>query len=224
MHNSVIKQSVNQGFSVMEGSKGGSVMSDARDKAGDSKCLIMTVLCAIAFGANTAYSVVAPILPNVVKGYGLADIYTAVIISGYPLGMIIFTPYFGKMLNSIGQKKTLLIGVVAMGLSMLFFGFLNKFDRDTGRWYFFVAAVLCRILMGFGNGCLNSATSSIIAFNYPESMGFLIGLQQIFNNAGMLIGTLLGGQLYALGGFILPFVLNAGVLLMLGGITCFTFP
>ena len=46
-------------------------MSDARDKAGDNKCMVMTVLCAIVFGANTAYSVVAPILPNVVKSYGL---------------------------------------------------------------------------------------------------------------------------------------------------------
>ena len=126
VNNSIIKQSVHQGFSVMEGSKGGSVMSDARDKAGASKLLIMTVLCAIAFGANTAYSVVAPILPNKVKDYGLADLYTAMIISGYPMGMILFTPYFGKMLNTIGQKKTLLIGVISMGLSMLSFGFLNK--------------------------------------------------------------------------------------------------
>jgi len=202
-------------------------MSDAREKNGASKCLIMTVLCSIAFGANTAYSVVAPILPNVVKSYHLQDIYTAVIISGYPLGMIIFTPTFGKMLNAIGQKKTLLIGVISMGGSMLIFAFLDRFSKakdGPGKWYFFGVAVASRILMGFGNGCLNSATSSIIAFNYPESMGFLIGLQQIFNNAGMLIGTLLGGILFHLGGFILPFILNAGVLLALAGICLMTFP
>ena len=149
-------------------------MSDAREKAGSSKGLVMTVLCAIAFGANTAYSVVAPLLPNVVKGLGLQAIFTAIIISGYPLGMILFTPYFGKMLNTIGQKKTLLIGVISMGLSMLAFGFLGDIQN---KWVFFVVALLCRILMGFGNGCINSSTSSIIAFNYPDAMGFLIGLQ-----------------------------------------------
>ena len=62
----------------------------------------MSILCAIAFGANTAYSVVAPILPNVVKAYGLMDIYTAIIISGFPLGMIIFAPFFTQMLNNLG--------------------------------------------------------------------------------------------------------------------------
>lgn len=124
------------------------------------------------------------------------------------------------MLNSIGQKKTLLIGVVSMGISMLIFGFLNQF---TDKWAFFGAACASRVLMGFGNGCLNSATSSIIAFNYPEAMGFLIGLQQIFNNAGMLIGTLLGGVLAGFG-FGVPFFLNAGVLLALAGICLFTFP
>ena len=221
LHNSVIKQSVHQGFSVMEQSKGGSVMSDAREKNGASKTLIMTVLCSIAFGANTAYSVVAPILPNVVKNKLLPDLYTAMIISGYPLGMIIFTPSFGKMLNTIGQKKTLLAGTISMGISMLIFGFLNKIEE---KYTFFGVSVAARILMGFGNGCLNSATSSIIAFNYPESMGFLIGLQQIFNNAGMLIGTLLGGILYSWGGFGLPFFLNAGVLLGLSVICMFTFP
>lgn len=154
-------------------------MSDAREKAGASKLLIMTVLCAIAFGSNTAYSVVAPILPNKVTiDYGLNAIYTAIIISGYPLGMIIFTPKFGQMLNTIGQKKTLIIGVVSMGISMLVFGFIDNFSttNSSGKYLFFGTAVVMRILMGFGNGCVNSATSSIIAFNYPESMGFLCGL------------------------------------------------
>ena len=100
-------------------------MSDAREKAGASRRLIMTVLCAIAFGANTAYSVVAPILPNKVLDYGLNSTYSAIIIAGYPLGMILFTPKFGPMLNTIGQKKTLMIGVVSMGISMLVFVFLD---------------------------------------------------------------------------------------------------
>ena len=40
----------------------------------------------------------------------------------------------------------------------------------------------------------------------------------------MLIGTLLGGVLYSIGGFGLPFFLNAGVLLALAAITMVTFP
>ena len=107
-----------------------------------------------------------------------------------------------------------------MGASMLVFGFLNKFSD---KWVFFGLACASRVLMGFGNGCLNSATSSIIAFNYPEAMGFLIGLQQIFNNAGMLIGTLLGGVLAGFG-FGVPFFLNAGVLICLAIICGITFP
>jgi hypothetical protein len=40
----------------------------------------------------------------------------------------------------------------------------------------------------------------------------------------MLIGTLLGGILYSIGGFGLPFYLNAGVLLALAVTTLMTFP
>jgi len=39
-----------------------------------------------------------------------------------------------------------------------------------------ILSFLCRVIEGFGNGCLNSSTSAIICQNYADNMGNLIGL------------------------------------------------
>lgn len=64
-----------------------------------------------------------------------------------------------------------------------------------------IMSFVARVIEGFGNGCLNSATSSIIAFNYEENMDNLIGLTQTFTGLGMLSGPLIGSLLYEAGGF-----------------------
>jgi MFS family permease len=78
-----------------------------------------------------------------------------------------------------------------------------------------ICSFLCRFIEGFGNGCLNSATSSIISFNYEDNMGNLIGLTQTFTGLGMLSGPILGSFLYELGGFKLPFFVTGGLLFCL---------
>ena len=78
-----------------------------------------------------------------------------------------------------------------------------------------IMSFLCRVIEGFGNGCLNSATSSIISFNYPDNMGNLMGLTQTFTGLGMLAGPIFGSILYEAGGFKLPFFVTGALLFVL---------
>ena len=78
-----------------------------------------------------------------------------------------------------------------------------------------IASFLCRVIEGFGNGCLNSATSSIISFNYADNMGNLMGLTQTFTGLGMLAGPIFGSVLYECGGFKLPFFVTGALLFAL---------
>merc|ERR1719454_2133665 len=78
-----------------------------------------------------------------------------------------------------------------------------------------ILSFLCRFIEGFGNGCLNSATSSIISFNYVDNMGNLMGLTQTFTGLGMLAGPIFGSILYESGGFKLPFFVTGALLFIL---------
>ena len=102
------------------------------------------------------------------------------------------------MLTKLGRKNVLILGCFCESIAMLCFGlFIYIEDPLTYGIMSFVA----RVIEGFGNGCLNSATSSIIAFNYEENMDNLIGLTQTFTGLGMLSGPLIGSLLYEAGGF-----------------------
>ena len=86
----------------------------------------MTVLLLIAFGANVAYSAVSIIFPPTVLAHGLGSGFVAWIIAGYPVAMILFVNTFSSLLNKCGKKMTLLIGVLAQGISLILFGYCNN--------------------------------------------------------------------------------------------------
>ena len=85
--------------------------------------------------------------------------------------------------------------------------------EDAG--WFTVFSVGSRFLLGFGNGCLNCSSSSIITTNYRHNMSSLIGLTQSFVGIGMLCGPIMGSLLYEIGGFVLPFLVTGGILLFM---------
>ena len=92
-----------------------------------------------------------------------------------------------KLLNGRGRKVTLMIGMIAQCIAIVIFGYSNLFPatstwgHDKG-WSYIMFAVLfvSRFVQGFGNGCINASSSSIIAFNFPDNMGTLLGIQNLF--------------------------------------------
>lgn len=140
---------------------------------------------------------------------GLNSVYTSIIIAGYPVAMMLGTNYFTVMLNKCGKKITLQTGVLMQTISIVVFGYASLIPAaGAGKYIFFVVCFLCRMGQGFGNGCINSATSSIIAFNYSDRMGFLMGMQQIANNAGMLLGPIIGAKINLYLGYTWAFNIN----------------
>ena len=123
--------------------------------------------------------------------------------------MVVFAPLFARMLTNIGRKNVLILGCICESMAMICFGVFVYIENPAA---YAILSFLGRFIEGFGNGCLNSATSSIIAFNYEDNMGNLIGLTQTFTGLGMLSGPIIGSFLYELGGFKLPFFVT-GVLL-----------
>ena len=68
------------------------------------------------------------------------------------------------------------------------------------------------MIEGFGNGCLNSATNSLISFYFEDEQSQLIGLTQTFTGIGMLAGPVLGSLLFEIGGYKLPFLVTGTLL------------
>ena len=95
---------------------------------------------------------------------------------------------------------------------MVSFGFLDMIEDAN---LYGLLSFGCRFIEGFGNGCLNSGASSIIAHDFEDNMGNLMGLTQTFTGLGMLSGPIFGSLLFEAGGFKLPFFVTGGMLLSL---------
>jgi hypothetical protein len=107
LEGSIIAQSIAHGRSIMGNTASDSKAAKAMNEGQYKSCIIMSVLLLIAFGANVAYSAVSIIFPPQVLNEGLSSIYTAIIIAGYPVAMMLGTNYFTVMLNKCGKKLTL---------------------------------------------------------------------------------------------------------------------
>jgi MFS family permease len=69
------------------------------------------------------------------------------------------------MMNNKGKKVTLIIGCLCLGFSLVVFG---NADYLEDKWVFFGVCFTCRLIIGFGSACINSSSSAIIAYNFPE--------------------------------------------------------
>lgn len=183
-----------------------------RKKHDPDRCKVITVLCLINLFANSAYSSIAPFYPYEAVKKGLPSETLGFIFAGYSISMFVFAPLFGALLNKVGRKNVLIVGCLCESIAMFCFGLFVLIDTPVT---YGILSFLCRVIEGFGNGCLNSATSSIISFNYPDNMGNLMGLTQTFTGLGMLAGPIFGSILYEAGGFKLPFFVTGGLLFVL---------
>lgn len=183
-----------------------------RKESDPDRCKIITCLCLINLFANSAYSSIAPFYPYEAVKKGLPTECLGFIFAGYSLSMCVFAPLFGALLNKVGRKNVLILGCLCESIAMFCFG-LFVYIQDPLTYG--IMSFLCRVIEGFGNGCLNSATSSIISFNYADNMGNLMGLTQTFTGLGMLAGPIFGSILYESGGFKLPFFVTGALLFVL---------
>ena len=163
-----------------------------------NKCVVLSVLCMVNFFANSAYSSIAPFYPKEAVAKGVPPATLGLIFSGYSISMVLFAPLFGMLLTKFGRKKILILGCIAEGIAMVCFGLFFHIQDPTT---YAILSFVCRFVEGFGNGCLNSSTSSIISYNFEDNMSNLIGLTQTFTGLGMLSGPLLGSIMYQTGGF-----------------------
>lgn len=162
--------------------------------------------------ANSAYSSIAPFFPAEALAKGLHESLLGIIFSGYSISMVVFAPLFAKMMTKMGKKNVLLVGCLCESIAMFSFGLFDYIQNPVA---YGILCFFCRVVEGFGNGCLNSATSSIICTYYTDNMGNLIGLTQTFTGLGMLSGPVIGSFLYELGGFKLPFFVTGCLLFLM---------
>ncbi|XP_072042154.1 MFS-type transporter SLC18B1-like [Amphiura filiformis] len=164
------------------------------------------VFCGIAlayFADLTSFSLIAPFYPIEAKEKDLSPVMIGFVFSVFSLVQFLSSPIFGKLLPYVGAKFMFLAGSWVAAGSNLIFGVLDELEPGT---QFLVFCLVTRCVGALGASASVTAATAIIAHTFPDRTGQMMGLLELFCGVGLMVGPALGGLLYSVGGYKLPFM------------------
>ena len=107
------------------------------------------------------------------------------------------------------------------GIMCVSFGLLNRVSQLNT---FISLSFVIRIVEAVGNSFFLSSSFTLVASQFPSSVSTMFGVVEMSFGVGMILGPTVGGALYQLGGFTLPFTVLGGVLVVQAVLSSFTLP
>ncbi|WZY00418.1 MFS transporter [Bacillus sp. FSL W7-1360] len=175
------------------------------------KAVLLVVLLAI-FTDMLMYGLVVPFLPIYAANLGASEAAVGLLLASYGASLFIGTPIAGFLADRFGSKQMLIWGLLGLAIATLVFIFATSF------WLIVVA----RLLQGFAAAIPWTAGLALLAKTFPQAeQGKAMGLAISGQSAGMLLGPTVGGWLFDIGGFQLPFMILSAIIFIVALLSMF---
>ncbi|KAK6752854.1 hypothetical protein RB195_003946 [Necator americanus] len=181
----------------------------------------LVMLASANLWSIVAFSCIAPFYPMEAKKKGLSDFEIGLTFGIFELIIFLASPIAGKLMPRFGPKNLFTIGLTSTGTIAILFGFI---DLIPTRREFFVASLIIRILEGIGEAAFVTSSFTINANCFPGMLSTILGILQTCGGIGFSLGPFLGGILYDIGGFRLPFYSLGIAMLLMAFLSRFLIP
>src|SRR4051794_38836099 len=168
----------------------------------------VAVLSAVAFSVAVGFGLVAPVITRFAKSFGVGKAAAGGVLSVFALMRLVSALGCGRLVNRIGERLVLALGIGIVGVSSALAGLSQSY----------VQLLVLRGAGGVGSAMFTVAAMSIVLRSTtPAQRGRAVGL---FSGAFLLggIGGPALGSTVAHIGFRAPFFIYAGTLLVAGSI------
>lgn len=155
-------------------------------------------------------SLQAPFYPAEAEKKGATATQYGLVFGIFELTVFLVSPIYGRFMSRWGPKLINNAGILTVSVMCILFGFLDRLE-STETFIGFSFAV--RIVEAMGNAAFVTSSFSIIAKEFPKNVGAAFAAMETFFGMGLIVGPTVGGALYELGGYTLPFVSLGSVLL-----------
>ena len=174
---------------------------------------VVTVCVSLTFQA-TNFAMMAAFFPLYAVDVGISITQTNVVFIAYSVAKMAMSPVAGALASRFGRRAVMVGGIALVGVSTIFIGVTPDL---TQRQVLPMVAVMtgARILQGIGLSCSQLAIFAMLSDSFPAHRGLVSGSAISALGLGWAIGPPIGGVLYVIGGFRLPFVVMGAVPLCL---------
>lgn len=160
----------------------------------------------IAFFVMVGFGVVIPVLPVFVRSFHVGYTEVGAVVSAFALMRLVASPFCGKLIDWIGERTILAIGIGIVAVSSALVGFAHSY----------LEVLILRGAGGIGSAMFSiSAMTLLLGTTAPSMRGRAVGFYQ----GGFLIGGMAGpaiGGLLAVISLRAPFFFYAGTLVIAG--------
>ncbi|XP_072042155.1 MFS-type transporter SLC18B1-like [Amphiura filiformis] len=183
--------------------------------------LTFIAMCCTYLSSMMSFSIIAPFFPTEAEKKDVSHSQIGFIFSVYNLVCFFASPLWGKLIPVIGTKFTFLAGCWVAGGCNVIFGFLDQLESGT---QFLVFCYVVRSLEAVGAAASITAAMAIVANAFPDNVAVVMGWLEVFSGLGFAVGPPLGGALYQLGGYKLPFIVQGGIVILILVVNIFLLP
>lgn len=166
-------------------------------------------------------SLQAPFFPNEAERKGATATEYGLVFGIFELVVFIISPIYGQYINRIGPKVLFNSGIFTTGTSAILFGLL---DRIPNHIPFITCAFIIRIVEALGNAAFLTASFAIIAKEFPDNVATTFASLETCFGLGLIVGPMVGGALYSVDGYYLPFVVLGSALFVTAILTLCILP
>ena len=162
-----------------------------------------------------------PFFPLEATRRGVSQTVTGAVFSSFALTQLIVYPATGRLVPLLGVTRSYCLGLTATGVTTIVFGLLPCI-RD--KWTFIAACVVTRALEATAVSILSTAALTVVANKFSERTNTAISITETMAGAGVSLGPAVGGGLYSVGGYGLPFYVLGVLMLLSAGLTLLLMP
>jgi len=164
--------------------------------------------------AGCTLSLLAPFFSNEAEGKGVSVAAAGVVFSSVFVVQIVLTPVLGKYISRLGSSNLFNYGAILSGLTNVAFAFVPLLPSGP---LFLAVSLVIRCVTAVGEAAVFTAVYPLASARAsPGRCSSVLGWMETMLGLGTTLGPVLGGLLYQLGGFYLPFLALGGLLVLCG--------
>ena len=136
------------------------------------------------------------------------------IFTSFQIGKLISSTVAGAAANRFGRRTIMVTGVAIVSAAGLSIGFTPELAGDNIA-LLTILFTAPRFIQGFGAALAQLSITAILSDTFADNRGLIVGTASSMEALGYFIGPPIGGWLYALSGFRLPFIALAAIVALL---------